>query len=400
MKNQKNANTYLCTYKHQLHVAESVKLVLSYLFCAILPAILTSATPVVAKSNPTIPAARLTAFRRAKSLDNGVSFSWLEQTWNKDVLTGNRFTDADFQLLKKLGFKSIRLPIAFEYYENEHIADEQIFSHIDNIVKQCGLYGIKLIIDYHNGDFNENNFLGETKTIVNLWLKLVKRYKNVSCDNLFFEIYNEPPHMDPQIWKDAAYNIVTAIRKVDANRTLIVGASNYNSIYELSRFVRLADENIIYTFHFYEPFLFTHQGAEWAGEQESTVGVPFPYNAEKFPIINPKAKNTDGEKNYNEYPIDGNEQSVRDKLQIVKNWGNKYDVPLLCGEYGAYNKYADQDSRCRYISAVRQALKQLDIPGMLWDYNGNFSIFNGDPSIQNLPDCMKEAIGYKAGGTR
>jgi len=400
MKNQKTGNRYLCTFKHQLYMAENVKLVLSYLFCTILPAIVAAANPIIAKSNPTIPAVRLMAFRRAKSLDNGVSISWLEQTWNKDVLAKNPLSDADLLLLKKLGFKSIRLPVAFEYYENEHIADEQIFSHIDNIVKQCRLYGFKLIIDYHNGNFNENNFPVETKSIVNLWLKLVKRYKRVSCDDLFFEIYNEPPHMDPQIWKDAAYNIVTAIRRADLNRTLIVGASNFNSIYELSRFVRLADENIIYTFHFYEPFLFTHQGAEWAGDQESTVGVPFPYNAEKFPIINPKAKNTDGEKNYNEYPIDGNELSVRDKLQIVKNWADKYDVPLLCGEYGVYGKYAAQDSRCRYISTVRRTLTELGIPGLLWDYNGNFSIFNGTPSLQNLPDCMKDAIGYRANGAK
>jgi endoglucanase len=397
MKNQKTVCTYLCTFKHPFHIAKKVILTMITLFCTITLPFGVAAYPLIAKSKPTIPTARLIAFRRAKSLDNGVSFSWLEQTWNKDVLAENKVTDADLLLLKQLGFKSIRLPVAFEYYENEHIADEQIFSHIDNIVKQCRLYGFKLIIDYHNGNFNENNFLDETKTIVNLWLKLAKRYKNVSGDDLFFEIYNEPPHMDPQIWKDAAYNIVTAIRKVDVNRTLIVGASNYNSIYELSRFVRLADENIIYTFHFYEPFLFTHQGAEWAGDQESTVGVPFPYYAEKFPIINPKAKNTDGEKNYNEYPIDGNEQSVKDKLQIIKNWGEKYDVPLLCGEYGVYNKYADQDSRCRYIKTVRQTLKTLNIPGMLWDYDGNFSIFNGEPSLQNLPDCMRDAIEYIKG---
>jgi endoglucanase len=394
MKNQKTVQLYLCTFEHLNCVPKMPNPNIFNFFCAVILVLCIMLQPIIAKSNPTIPASRLIAFKRAKSLDNGVSFSWLEQSWNKDALAENPFNDANFVLLKKLGFKSIRLPVAFEYYENEHIADGQIFSHIDNVVKQCHLYGFKLIIDYHNGNFNENNFPEETKSIINLWLKLVKRYKNVSGDDLFFEIYNEPPHMDPQIWKDAAYNIVTAIRKLDVNRTLIVGASNYNSIYELSRFVRLADENIIYTFHFYEPFLFTHQGAEWVGDQESTVGVPFPYNAEKFPIINPKAKNTDGEKNYNEYPIDGNGQSVKDKLQIVKNWGEKYDVPLLCGEYGVYNKYADLDSRCRYIKTVRQTLKALNIPCMLWDYNGNFSIFSGEPSLENLPECMKDAIGY------
>jgi len=81
-------------------------------------------------------------------------------------------------------------------------------------------------------------------------------------------------------------------------------------------------------------------------------------------------------------------------LQLVKNWGIKYDVPLLCGEFGVYNKYADPDSRCHYIKAVGDALKSLGIPGILWEYNGNFSIFNGVPSIENLPDCMKDAIGF------
>jgi len=348
----------------------------------------------IAKSNPSIPNERTIAFKRAKSLDNGVSISWLEQTWSKDILNENALQNSDFVLIKKLGFKSIRLPVAFTYFESHNIPVEKVLLLIDDVIRQCHRYGLKLIIDYHYGELGDNNYYSETSRVINTWNILTKRYIKENDDDLIFELYNEPPHMDPQRWKDAAFNIITAIRKIDKQRTLIVGASNFNSIYELSRFIRFADENIIYTFHFYEPFLFTHQGATWAGEQVTTTGVPFPYNAEKFPALNPQAKNTWGETNYYQYQHDGNEQSIVDKLNIVKKWGDKYNVPLLCGEYGVYNKYADLDSRCRYIKVVRKTLKALNIPGMLWDYNSTFSIFNGKPSVETLPDCMKDAIDY------
>ena len=335
---------------------------------------------------------RQIAFNRAQSLNNGISVSALEQTWNKDALTASILKDSDYLLLRKLGFKSIRLPVAFEHFEDDKVTPAQVTSRIDEVLQQCRHYGLKLVVDYHYGKLNDDNYLTETPRIIAAWLFLAQKYAHTDENSLFFEIYNEPPHMNPQVWKDAAYNITAAIRKVDQERTLLIGASNFNSIYELSRFVRLSDENIIYTFHFYEPFFFTHQGAGWVGSQVATTGVPFPYNADKFPALNPAAKNTWGETNYYQYRRDGNEQSIKDKLQIVKNWANKYAVPLLCSEYGVYNKYADQDSRCRYIKAMRGALRQLHIPGMLWDYNTNFSVFNGSPSLEKLPECMRNAI--------
>jgi endoglucanase len=284
--------------------------------------------------------------------------------------------------------------VAFRHFQTNNSYDPKLLERIDQILRLCHLYGFKVIICYHSGNLDENTYIHENQRVIALWQMLAKKYSRESDDDLFFELYNEPPHMNPDIWQNAANEIIKGVRLIDKKRTLIVGASNYNSIYELSRTTPLNDNNIIYTFHFYEPFFFTHQGAEWIGDQVATINVPFPYNASTFPPLSPRAKNTWGETNYYQYRTDGNEQSVRDKLHIVKNWGLKYNVPLLCGEYGAYNKYADLDSRCRYIKAVRQTLKAMHIPGILWDYNSNFSIFEGKPSLSNLPDCMKDAISY------
>lgn len=345
-------------------------------------------------SSPSPLSDRSLVYKRAMSLDNGVSVSWLEQIWDNNMLNKKSITASDFKLLKQLGFKSIRIPVAFAYFQANSDSLKKALYHIDRVLQLCDLYGFKLIICFHSGNLNDNNYAAETQKVIDIWRLISHKYISQSADNLFFELYNEPPHMNPDNWKKAANEMIAAVRKIDKKRTLIMGASNFNSIYEMSRMTPFADDNIIYTFHFYEPFLFTHQGAEWVGDQSSTTGIPFPYNAATYPPLNPEARNTPGESHYNLYPKDGNERSVHDKLQIIKNWAVKNNVPILCGEYGVYNKYADPDSRCRYIKAVRQNLKEMKIPGMLWDYNGSFSIFNGKPSLQRLSVCMKDAIGF------
>ena len=135
---------------------------------------------------------------------------------------------------------------------------------------------------------------------------MAKKYLHYGPEKLFFDIFNEPPRITPDYWKNMANNVIEGIRKIDKSSTLIVGASNYNSIYELSRTTPLSDRNVIYAFHFYEPFFFIHKGAEWVGNQVATIGVLFPYDGAHFPPLNPKARGTAGKAHYNMYQRAGN----------------------------------------------------------------------------------------------
>jgi endoglucanase len=74
-----------------------------YILKIIIPMITTLAVQN-AKSSPTLPAERQMAFNRAKTLDNGISISWLEQTWDTDVLKKPGIQPQDLTLLKTLGF--------------------------------------------------------------------------------------------------------------------------------------------------------------------------------------------------------------------------------------------------------------------------------------------------------
>ena len=100
-----------------------------------------------AKSSPFFLQERQIAFNRAKTLDNGISISWLEHTWNKNTLQTAGVKDTDLKLLKTLGFKTIRLPVAFRYFEENHVPLQQVLLQVDRVWKLCRQYGFKLISD-------------------------------------------------------------------------------------------------------------------------------------------------------------------------------------------------------------------------------------------------------------
>ena len=68
-----------------------------------------------------------------------------------------------------------------------------------------------------------------------------------------------------------------AIRQVAPRNTIIATGPNYSDIQDLVTLHPLADGNVIYNFHFYDPHQFTHQGASWGLSWWSyTHGIPYP----------------------------------------------------------------------------------------------------------------------------
>ena len=155
----------------------------------------------------------------------------------------------------------------------------------------------------------------------------------------------------------------------------------------------LPDTNIIYTFHLYEPYVFTHQGASWAGPALGTTGIPFPYDSTTMPPMNPSVVGTVGESYYNSYDTDGTCQSIFNALSIAKNFGVINNVPIWCGEFGSYNAYVPNDgSRCRYTECVKNDLDSLQVPYAYWEWDDGFTLFNGTPSVAHLPEMHEVCI--------
>lgn len=332
-------------------------------------------------------------FYHTAHMNHGINISLLENITSTNTLP--QLNDLTFRLHTciRYGFRTIRLPVAFDAWlqKDKHFFTPELWRLLDRAVKIACKDSNKLIISYHRGVLSNDNYSLESVRISRMWSQIAKRYSHVSNFHLYLEPYNEPV-MDEWRWQHAFGLITDSIRQWNQDRVLIYGATNYNSIYELSRITPLAIPGIIYTFHFYEPFLFTHQGASWAGKQCATTGLPFPYNEQHMPPMNIMVKNTWGEHRYYTYPQEATDSAVYHKIQIVANWASQNKTAIICGEFGSHKAYADADSRCKYTTTVLAALNHYYIPGLYWDFDKEFGIYTeGEflPCYRNLFNLKK-----------
>ena len=348
--------------------------------------------------------AQTEAWDRSKQLGKGMNLSWMENWWTgsaasnySDYLDLNELPGRkeDLKLMSQLGLKTVRLPVVFDVWEDGQIPYDfdqiQYFEATDSILAWCKHYDLNLIIDYQHGSLTQNNYLSEGDRIAALWRQIADRYKNSDPEKVFFELYNEPHDLTAESWQSTAEKIVAAIREVAPNHTLIAGGIYWNDIGGLLELEPFEDKNIIYTFHYYEPFLFTHQGTEWVGAPTATLGIPFPYDADLMPPLAPAAKGTWGESAYNAYAFESQYSTMEDAVGWAKLWSNMMNLPILCGEWGSYYK-AGLENRCRHATVVREIMEYMDIPFCYWEWDQGFSLFEGEPAIEHLPECMQTAF--------
>jgi endoglucanase len=187
---------------------------------------------------------------------------------------------------------------------------------------------------------------------------------------------------------------VNEIRQNDTTHQIIIPAAGYSGISELMDFSPIQGNKLIYTFHFYNPLTFTHQGASWAENYAELLNVPYPFdihNANKVLSNGGSQSPPETKKLLEEYTMAqfGRDQ-VAAELKQVAQWRDRYQVELYCGEYGAHIG-APKADRYRWHQDVVDLLKQEGFGSALWAYRGYFGVI---PEGQSAPDgLLLQAIG-------
>jgi len=315
--------------------------------------------------------------------NKGVNLTGWFQANSPTEIHFTKYTKQDFENIKSLGADVIRLPINLHSMTLGSPGYElhPLFTRfLDDVIDWVEELELNLILDNHTFDPATSTDPNIGDILIPVWESMAEHFKERST-NIYYEILNEPHGIGDAEWNAIQQNVIDAIRAIDSVHTIIVGPAGWNSYNNLKYMPEYEDDNLIYTFHFYDPFLFTHQGASWTDPSlVSLSGMPFPYNASNMPQLPNDLVGTWVAGAFNNYQNDGTIGKVRQLIDLAVAFKEERNVKIFCGEFGVYIPNSNNTDRILWYNIVRTYLEANEIAWTSWDYHGGFGLFEKNSS--------------------
>jgi endoglucanase len=329
-----------------------------------------------------------------------VNFSgWFESS-SAQGIPFTRYAEQDFADVKSMGADVIRLPVNMHAMTSgapDYTLDPLLVKFLDIAVGWAEEHQLYIIIDNHSFDPVEPTDENIDKILLKVWAQVAERYKNHG-DYVIYEILNEPHGISDKRWGEIQGMAIETIRKIDKKHAIMVGGTDYNSIGKLASIPKYADNNLIYTFHFYDPHIFTHQGATWGTPSlASLTGVPFPADSRRMPKVPNDLKNTWVAGALSNYEHDAALTTLAASLDKAAAFSIERNVPVFCGEFGVYLIQSPPAGRVKWYQTVTGMLERRNISRASWDYFGGFGIFKtrgGGDFNADLNTDVVSAMGF------
>jgi endoglucanase len=311
-------------------------------------------------------------FQRGVNLTN-----WFQASGPRQVQY-TKYGKEDLENIKSLGFDVVRLPINLHFMtsgEPEYLLDTIFLQYLGEVITWAEELEIYLILDNHTFDVDEDTDPGVGTILNKVWGQMAMAFKDRS-EFLCYEVLNEPHGISDALWNPIQQGVVETIRQYDTTHYIVVGPAGWNSYNNLNAMPVYDDDKLIYTFHFYDPFLFTHQGASWVTPSMTGIeNVPFPYDAAQMPSMPPDLAGTWVGSLFDNYHTAGTVQHIRELIDIAVAFRDQRGVPLFCGEFGVYQPTSLEEHRVAWYKEVRTYLDSMHIAWTMWDYHGGFGLF-------------------------
>lgn len=338
--------------------------------------------------------------RKFEGYVKGVDFGgWLSQCSEyTDEHYKTFITREDFKIAASWGIDHIRLPVDYMVFQNDDGSFiEERFNYIQNAIDWAKENNLKLILDLHKTcgysfDVETSNFFTDESLhehFYSIWDQFANRFAKYE-DMIAFELLNEvtsPSYSDA--WNKIIYKVIQRIRKVSPTIKILVGGYWNNSIDALKDLDKPFDENIVYNFHCYEPFLFTHQRANWIKNMPDDLKLNYPLTYEEYNATCVETKFTD----FVAYPpankLKFDKEYFKNRFGIGLKICEERNVSLYCGEYGVID-HADPKCALEWYKDIHAAFEELEMGRACWTYKSmSFGLTD-----EHMKPVFEEIIKY------
>lgn len=278
---------------------------------------------------------------------------------------GNQFQNDYFEPISKLGFNSVRILGRWDVPErtsqtSPYTVNPVFLARIKTVVDNAIANKLYVIINMHH---HEEIFKDPEKVkprFLSQWEQIATYFKDYN-QSLLFEIMNEPhDKLTPELWNVFMSDGLKSIRKSNPTRAVLVAPGDFNGLGALPKLKLPDDKNMILSIHYYGPFQFTHQGAEWiGGDANSWLGT--------------KWEDLDSERN-----------QIESEFSPLKTFQKTNNIPVNIGEFGAYSK-ADIDSRVKWTTFLSRWFELQGFSWAYWEFSAGFGIYDPKTTSYNQP---------------
>ena len=283
---------------------------------------------------------------------------------------GNPWKPEYFRIIADLGFTHARLPVRWETAVRSsatppYTISATFLNRIKQVVDSALANNLHIVFNMHHHEALFTNPTGQKDRFMAQWTQISEFFKDYP-DSLLFEPLNEPNgNLTPELWNAWVPEVLSIIRETNPDRTVLIGTPEWGGLGGLPKLEIPDDDNIILTIHYYNPFNFTHQGAEWSGEQSQAW-------------LGTKWLDTEVDR-----------EVIHNEFQLAKNISETHNIPIHVGEFGAYSK-ADMESRARWTTYLSRWFEEQGFSWAYWEFSAGFGIYN--PSTKKLVDPLVNAL--------
>ncbi len=308
------------------------------------------------------------AFEVNERLGRGINYGNMFEAPSESAW-GNPWKPEYAGLIAEQGFNHIRIPIRWEPTQRTsasppYTVNTVFLNRIKQVVDSALNNGLHAVINMHHHDELFENPDAQKERFLAQWKQISLFFKDYP-DSLVFEILNEPHgNMNAEKWNRFMADALDTIRIDNPDRIVMVTPPEWGGLGGLPTLQLPDDENIILTVHYYNPFQFTHQGAEWVDGADAWLGTEWNDSETERMVV---------------------EQEFAPLVAFEKD----YNVPIHIGEFGAYNK-ADMFYRKKWTTYISRYLETLNWSWAYWEFSAGFGIYNPNSKVlnQDLVDAL------------